>query len=86
MKKRRTRQARPLTITRVAFRSNVSIGSFQNVHVEAEAVVRPGQDPDAVLDQLESYVAGRLRLAKDGRPVTVHPPVVGRFKDRLDRP
>lgn len=84
MKKRQVAPA--LQVTRVAFRSNVQIGSFQTVHVEAEAAVGPRQDPNDVLDHLEAFVAARLVTAKDGRPADTPPPPTGRFRDRLVRP
>jgi hypothetical protein len=83
MKMKRQKQE-AVRITRVAFRSNVQIGSFQTAHVEAEAFVQPGQDPSAVLAGLKTFVANELAVAKAGRE-ELRPVRVGGFRDEIQR-
>jgi len=65
----------PIRIKSVSFRSCVSIGKFQTVHVEASADVPPSVSPRAALDTVKSFVAAELRRAKEGEPVRT----TGRF-------
>lgn len=76
-------------IKSVSFRSCVSIGSYQTVHVEASADVLLNQTPEQVVDKLKVFVAAELRRAKEGDPkkIVERREVIarqGRFRELLD--
>jgi hypothetical protein len=60
-------------IKSVSFRANVEIKSFRHIHIEAAADVPNGRTPESVIDDLKTFVAKELQIAKDGeqQPVAV---------------
>lgn len=73
-----------MKIDRVTFRGNIETRQFQHVHVEASAMVDAGEDPQAVLDAVKTFVASELLRARDGEKVEPRP-APGRFTDLLKR-
>jgi hypothetical protein len=77
------KKAAQVKIKSVTVRSSIQLKSFQHLHIEASADVPLGEEPEAVVDQLKSFVAKELKIAKEGR-VVPQPAVQGRFLDTLD--
>lgn len=71
--------AKRVKIKSVSFRANVSTAKYEHIHIEATADVPDGERPEAVLDQLKTFVAKELKFAKEGE-VVPEPKVRGRFR------
>lgn len=66
-----------MKIDRVTFRTSIELEKFQHAHVEASAPVSAKEKPEAVMEELKTFVIRQLKVAKYGEAISP-PPKTGR--------